>query len=585
MSDAIRTRITQLRSRARGAELGRGVGRLATVLACGLIGWLVIDYWFVVRAFGAGAWDVGTRLVMTAGLLGLVGREAWRGVITEFRRLRDDDELAMRLEGAYPELAGRFISTVQLLRELSQAEHRVASPGLVEALAEETSVQAETVDHRRAWDLRPARRALGFGAVAVIIAVGLASWKPEVASAFFRRLCLMPAHYPTATRIASVTVPAMVGRGDPVVVEVRVDPTSEVPTTVTAVIRGDDGRTSKLRLDRLPIPGEAVFRGTLKQAIEDVAIRPQAGDHHWEAWEPVQVVARPVVRRLAMRLQYPEYLRIPPAELAVGDLEVPAGTVVAVDAEPSRAVIEAAISLAAGVGDPVPAPMELSADGLHATARFTAAENGSWSIGFKTGDGLDSGSPTRWTITAVPDVAPTVTATFPSRDRNVTRVARWPIRFTARDDHGLAGVGLRWQIIPPGVDPETVTAEPGKQEIAGMATAGSEAIAGETWFELASLNLSIGSRVVWWLEAHDRRTPTANLGESQKGTFNVVDPIDEQRRLLETKAELLNTIKDHLKTQKDIQAGVQGVQKAAGGQPATPTQQKPTPTKPAPKPK
>ena len=583
MSDLIRTRISLLRSRAHGAELGRGVGRLVSVLVIGLLAWLVVDYWFVSQVFGAGAWDILARLAMTAGLLGLAGREAWSGLIAEIRRQRHDDELAMRLEQTYPELAGRLISTVQLLRELHHGDaSRVASPGLVEALAEETEERTREVDYRRAWDRSPARKALLTGGALIVLAGGLAAWRSDIAAAFFGRLCFLAAHYPTATRILTVTVPAMVGRGDPAVIEVRVDPASEVPAYVDAVVRGADGRTGNIRLERLPTEGEACFRGSIKQAVEDVSVRPQAGDHRWEAWEEIRVIARPVVRKLTLTSAYPAYLRMPSAQVAIGDLEIPAGSQVEVQAEASRPVVEAALGLAVGAADPEPMAMTLSPDGSTALARFTVLENGAWSINFKASDGIDTANPPRWTITAVPDAAPVVVANFPARERNVTRIARWPIRFTARDDHGVSGVRLRWQVVPPGVEPESATGEPGSQEISGMATVGAESISGETWFDLSPLNLEIGSRVQWWLEVRDHRTPAANVGESHKGTFTVVDPAEERERMLRVKADLLNTVRDHLKIQKDIRDGVQGVQKAVDSPPATP---KPAPKPSSPKPK
>lgn len=566
MSDAIRTRITLLRARARTGETGRHAGRLAAVLVAGLLGWLAVDYWAVTSLFGSGLWDVAARLALTGTLLWLVGREAWGGLLAELRRDRSDDELAMRLEDTHPELAGRLISTVQLMRELEAGNHaKVGSPGLVEALAEEAEASAGGVDHRLAWDLRPAQRALLLGAGLLLAGIALAAWRHDIASAFIRRLACMSAHYPTSTRITAVRVPELVGRGDPVPIEVEVDMTSEVPDKAIAVVRGTDGRTSSLRLERVAVEGKALYRGAIKLAVEDIALRPQAGDHRWESWVAVHVFPRPVVKTLSLKLIQPAYLHQPDSTTTVGDLQVPAGTVVEVEAALSRQVVEATLSSAAGLADAQTVPLTLASDGAHASGRFTAVEDGWWSISLRSADGLTTMSPARWTITAIPDRAPTVIATFPGREKDATRFARWPIRFTARDDHGLAGTRLRWLVVPPGADAESVTGQPGSQDAVGGSTNGSVSTQGEILFDLAPLNLDTGSRVVWWLESRDARTPEANVGVSQRGAFTILDPREMRERMAREQADLLNSIKSVRDKQREARDGVEGARTAAGG--------------------
>lgn len=562
MSDAIRTRIDLLRSRARGAEIARSAGRLVCIIVLGLLGWLACDYWLVTTLFGTGWWDLAARLALTGTLLWLAGREAWTGLAAEIRRHRADDELAMRLEESHPELGGRLISTVQLMRDLEAGEHRkIGSTGLVLALAEDAQERAASVDHRLAWELRPAKRALVWATALLALGIGLAAWRGDIAGAFLRRLAFLSAHYPTSTRILAVRIPELVGRGDPVPVEVEVDPTSEVPEWASVSVRGADGRSSTLRLEKVVADGKTLFRGSLKQAVEDVAFRPLAGDHRWETWIQVHVSPRPAVKTLALRLVLPSYLKQPVQESSTGDLQVPTGTTVEISATLSRAVKQATLSSAIGLGDATTVAMEIGQQGLVATGRFFVTEDGWWSIGLTSADGLDAGNPPRWTVTAIPDRAPSVVATFPPRDKDATRFARWPIRFVTRDDHGVAGVRLRWQVIPPGVDAESVTAVADGIE-AGVVTRGSESTQGEVAFDLGSVNPEVGSRVIWWLEARDARTPQANVSPSQRGTFTILDPAEMRERMIREKAELVDSLKSIRDRQRDTRDGVDGARKA-----------------------
>ncbi len=564
MSDLLRTHIVALRRRARGAELARGLGRLVAILVASLVCWLAIDYWFVATVLGGDGWDVVARLAMSGGVLWLAGREAWRGVIAEWRRQRSDDELAMRLEYAHPDLGGRLISTIQLQRRLaSGGAQAVGSPGLVEALAEETQSRAESLDPRLAWHLQPARSALLLGGVLLLVAILLAAWRSDIAAAFARRLAFLPAHYPTATRILAVSVPALVGRGDPAVIEVEVDSKSDVPDHATAVVRGADGRSATLRLERSDAEGRTLFRGAIAQAIEDLQIRAVAGDHRWEREETMRVVQRPSISALELRLVHPAYLGLPDATSTVGDLQVPAGTRIEVGARFSRAVATAELICTGGSGEGVRSALVLEADGSSGRGAFEAVADGTWSIALTAADGLSTADPPRWTVVATTDRAPSVIVTFPPRDKDASRFARWPLRYTARDDHAIAGLRLRWQVIPAGIDPAAVTSEPASQEVALPAP--GTALQGEVPFDLAPLGLEAGSRVVWWLEARDARSPEPGVGSSLRGTFTILDPRELRERMTREKIDLLNTLKTIRDRQNDAKAGVDGIRKSLDG--------------------
>lgn len=563
MSDAIRTRIDLLRGRVHGAELARTVGRAVTTLVVGLLLWLLVDYWVVTTIFGTGWWDICARLALDGTLAWFVAAELRGGLLAELKRRRHDDELAMRLEATHPELGGRLISTVQLMRDLEAGELRkIGSPGLVEALAEETQAQAESVDHRRAWDIVPAKRAVLIGAVLLLIALGLAIWRHDIAGAFARRLAMLSAHYPTATRITAVKVPALVGRGDPVAVEVEVDPTSRVPAEAEATLRDAEGHVSTMKLERVAgEKGRVLYRGILQQAVEDLTVRLRAGDHRWEQWQNVRVQRRPAVKELKLRLVYPAYLKKAATETSVGDIEVPVGTKVEVRAVLSRAVAKAELALRTGAEAPVPAVLALGNGGAEASGDFTVTSDGSWAIGLVDGDGLDAGDTPHWGIVAVPDRAPTISASFPPRDADVTRVARWPIRYLASDDHGIARIRLRWLVIPPGGDIEAVTGEPGALEAQDGHSDGSVQIHGEIPFDLTPLNLPNDARVVWWLEAQDAKVPDPNVTQSQRGTFTVVDLAEMRERMLRERADLIDSVKGIRDHQREAQDGVDAVRK------------------------
>lgn len=565
LPEGLRAQLDVLGARVRQAERRHAAARLALTITAALVGWLAIDYWVVTGAFGTGAWDYGGRAALTAALIALVVQEARSGLLAALRRERSDDDLAMLLEAAHPALDGRYISTVQLVRELNEgAATRVASPVLVQALAEDTEHRTATVDPQSAWDVQPAKRVAGWAAAAAVVVIALAAWRHDITGAFLRRFIFLAAQYPTATRILSVEAPGLVGRGDPVVITVAVDATSEVPPQAEAAVRTADGSPATVRLERVEgdaPAGSVLFRGSFPQAVEDLRIRPRAGDHRWNDWLAVRVLRRPAVKDLALHLDYPGYLKRPAGDSAVGDLDVPVGTRITVKARLSRPVAKATLAIKRGATAPEDAAMALTGDNGAAEGSFTVDADGAWSINLVDAEGLDAGQPPVWTIVARPDRAPTITVSFPPRDLDVTRMARWPIRFTAADDHGVARVQLRWRVVPPDGDIETATGEPAAAVVTGATSSGSSPFKGEHAFDLAPLNCAAGSRVVWWLEAEDARTPQSNVTASRRGVFTVIDAAEMRERLMQERQELLNAVKELRDRQKEARDGVEDVRK------------------------
>lgn len=567
MSDAIRTRIALVRGRDSAVSRLHLGGRVTVALALALLAWFLCDWQLVTRLFGAGSWDIAARLALWIGGAMLVWRYALAALVRELKRRRSDDEMAMRLEYAFPVLGGRLISTVQLTRTLAAGDRQaVGSPGLVEALAEDTEQRVADLDARLAIPALPARKAVFAGVLALLAVAALAAWKPAFALTAAGRLAFLPWQYPTATRIAAVRVPHLVARGDPVLIEVEVDPTSDVPAQAWAVVRLGDGRTQEVKLERAgEAEGRPLYRGSLKQAIEDVSLRPRAGDARWSRWEDVTVQQRPAVRQLRLKLSFPAYLGKAATETSVGDLQVPVGTQVAVEAVFSRAVTTGSLVISVAGTDQAPQALTLGDQGGSGTGTFTVEADGTWTISLATSEGLTSGDPVRFTISAQPDRAPSVAVSFPPRDRDVTRFARWPVRWTARDDHGIAAGAIRYRIVPPGADPEAVTTEPGRVAIPEMTSDSAGAKTGESWFDLGQMPLEPGSRVLWWVEAADRRTPEANVGRSPQGVFNVLDPDEMLERMRREKADLLNTLKQLRDRQKEARDASDAVRKAGGG--------------------
>ncbi len=562
MSDPIQTRIGALRQRILIAEAAYGVAWVIMWSLALFAVWLVVDYWFVTAWF-RGGWDLAIRLVLVPLVLAAIGFGAWRKCIQPLRRHRSDDEIAMRIECAYPELDGIFISALQLGQRLANRDRTsppAASLGLIQACVEQGQERAASVDYRRGCDVDRSRRAAILAGCVLSLAIVLAILRSDIASAAIARFVLLQRQYPTDTRIVAVRVPALVAAGDQLPIEIEVDEASKIPEDASAEVRTADGGAATVHLRRITDPGPVRFRGMFERTIADVTVRPHAGDHVWPQAILVGVRPRPSVGGLSITCIPPEYLGMPAFTSESGDIRVHVGSRIEVRARFSTAVRSSTIAVRPRTGDPAEAEMRIQdGTGMSADGAFTADADGTWSIHLVGADDLGGDDPPRWTITVIPDKDPVVAVTFPGREQDATPNAMWPVRYRAKDDHGLSAVRIRWQSSPRGGD--AATGRSGVIELP-MRQLGTEDLVGEAEFDLTGLALYPGMRLTWWIEAADRRTPTPGIGSSPKSVFSILDPAELREKMARSRKELAESLKHLRDGQDETKAGVEGILKS-----------------------
>ena len=107
----IQGKLRALRTRLRGFFLIDGLSRLAAVAVAVLAVCILFDWLTSPRLPGFMRWAM-----LFCGL-GLVGYVIWRRLVAPLRIRLTEDDMAIAVERANPQLADRLISTVQLARE------------------------------------------------------------------------------------------------------------------------------------------------------------------------------------------------------------------------------------------------------------------------------------------------------------------------------------------------------------------------------------------------------------------------------------------------------------------------------------
>jgi hypothetical protein len=584
MSDVILDRLDEVRRRLRRVHLMAGVFQSLLALLGLLAAFFILDWLVLSRTLEGGGGDQAARAVLLLAVLGLFGWVVARTIVKELRTERDDDQIALRVERRHPELRGRLISTVQLTRDAD--DDSAVSSDMIAALEEETVSFSEALDFGSIINRTVLKRAGMAALFLVALAGSLGWWRRDYAHALMARLALTRAAYPTATSIVSVSPKdAAVGRGEPVTIEIALDPQRQVPDDASATIQMSTGKAaaSQLKLARvLDAPaGQAIFRGTIDQALEDFEFRPAAGDARWASWEKVRVRQRPALKSLNVACAYPKYLGKADDASAIGDLRVPVGTVVKIQAALTKPVKEATLTLRQlvrgedGVTKEQQSTQPMTLDGGHgqASVSLTIENNGGYAIALKDDEGFTNTTPISFTISAIPDRAPTVSIQFPTADKSATKYARWPVKFTIRDDHGIAKAWLKYVI----TDPDA--AGQGQEAGQALATASTKAAAsakampidlgqgveaqftGQVVFDLNQTGAAENQRVTYWIEAADNREPQPNISASPKYNFTIVDLATMKEQFERDRAEAIQAVKSLREKEKDTRDSVDAVRK------------------------
>lgn len=419
------------------------------------------------------------RAAELAALLAGGAAWAWLRVIPALRFRPPLVEVALRLERGSPEAAGKLATGTEI--ELSAtpdgARRGEGVSAAFAALAVERAGEVATVAAPHRVDVRPARRALGLAAIALVAATALALLSPATARIALLRLVtpFSDVQWPARTMVepamagtvhprgAALALRARAVRGDPVRMRVEAeyrllrDGSGEWRTvTLTAQ---PDGTFERL-VDSDADAAEVVFR------TEDMETLPVT----------VRLLPPPSVVSATVRAEPPAYLRgvVEPREAELGD-----GTDRRATLSPP-VLAGSRITLVARMEGTAPPPEEPEAraawlaravslgdgDGTAGSVEFTAipGDDGgaTWTIGWEAfgrgvlelrpegAEGIAATQRIAFEVPTVEDAPPAVAIVRPESDESVTAAAVPELVAEARDDLGVTRMWMEIAVVRDG---------------------------------------------------------------------------------------------------------------------------------------
>lgn len=521
-------RIAAVRRKERRVVFFEGLCKSAVALVAALLTYFLLD-WLSDLPYAA-------RLIFAGCGAAFVSYVVYRYLVRELRRIEDDDEIALRVEGRNLELRGRLISTLQLTRA-SKTGVYAGSPELIAALEEETVRMSEPLDFFRIISTEMLAR---FGiAAGVVVAINTALMIkfPEDFRALGERLVKPHAHYPTKTRIKYIKASgggfeeklfppeseaALVPRGEELQIEVTVDESGIPPASPDNVLNFKSlARGTVTPIELAPLRG-AIFKGTLAKTLEDMELTVRLGDARSDPLK-VRVLTRPEVDVAAsgecVHYVYPDYiLKNNPQEKnpepeRFGGLSALAGSTAQMRFIATKPLASAKFERNDGTVINFEKKVELrvlpATEKAPATtenvewwelARLPIEKNGSFHVSLTDVDGLtNSQPPVEYAIEARPDLPPTIKLLKPTRDLTVTPVAKLNVTFQARDDWGLRTVWLVYRLQTEGQGENTAEVRRIERDVPHEKTPPPVSF---TW-DISALSVKPGDQIVFWMEADD----------------------------------------------------------------------------------
>ncbi len=387
-------------------------------------------------------------LLAMGGAVALAMPLAWWAHHWLLRR-RDARELARLVQRHFPRLGDRLLGAV----ELTRGEHPDASPALLRAALRQVARETEKYAFEEAVPRRALRRWATVLAVTGVILLAGTLLAPQALRQSLRRWLFPVADIERYTLVSLAELPEewIVPHGEPFEIACAVEAQSRWrPPTASARIGSQAAVETPVR------DGRALFAFPGQIAEAPLVIR--IGDATWQL--RIIPLHRPELLSIEARVEWPDYLRRPPERRPAeqGRLTLLEGSRVTFEGRVSRTLERATVA--------PNEPQDAAAEGLHVDAdRFVSETRamGDWMMGFAAGAANRAGLTFRWRdihafeavrpyrlwLSQVSDQPPSIAVDGAYGTHLMLESETLALTIRAGDDHGLAGMGVLWEMATP----------------------------------------------------------------------------------------------------------------------------------------
>ena len=356
-------------------------------------------------------------------------RQGW-GKLQAFHATR----VAKQVEKANGGMDSLLVTAVEF-------EERGAAPGtsadMWQLAVSQAQKAAADVEPRKVVKLgelkKPLQLAGGILAVFVLIAILNGSFLAAGLGRLFTPWLDIP--YPTDTKIHLGEGELVIKEGAPADVGIRLS--GEIPKTAKLAIQTGKGRPREIEID--VVDGLATYK--LASASRDFSYRVKAGDARSD-WRSVRVIKAPRLAKVAVALDFPDYIERETQTVEALTLTVPEQTKVGWKLTLDSPIRKATLHRD-GEED---LPLEIGEDGRTLTLAETANASRGYSFSWtEDTHGFDFTSP-RYFLQVASDQVPRIELTKP--ETNLVALLNRPLQLAVRaqDDHGIGATTITYRV-------------------------------------------------------------------------------------------------------------------------------------------
>jgi hypothetical protein len=445
----------------------------------------------------------------------------------------DDDRIALMVEDAEPAFRTRLIASIQLARP--GAVPAGGSTSLARAMIAQAEAIAGPIDFARVIKTDRLLRVAALAGLTLLLGLASFVYAADVARDLLQRsLFLSDIPVPRNTRVYPITGDLLVARGDTVEILALADGTTPPDDKRRLVIRtlpdqkAEPARTQTFNMERLDTDadparaahvesvlaashpkaprtadklksGAPVYAATIENVQESFEYRARLNDGESPGRYTVKVLPRPAITRVQARQTYPAYTGRPPEDRALGDLSLLQGSKLQLTITTNKRLRPGgnAVHL---VGSDKDLPLTLdSASPQRLTGEIDLPKGTTgFSINLTDEFGLKSKDPAIYRVDLIPDKAPTVRVTLPTRKEVLlVRDARHRVAFEAADDFAIATASIKYRL---NEGPEQAI----KLDLKGQRPRSFPAA--YDWRLTDVQSATEGSVIEYWVEVEDTRT-------------------------------------------------------------------------------
>jgi len=500
-------RLSQLIRRARLVMLVKGLLAVVSMAVLLLLLGMAVDASVTI-------FTIAPRVLLSGCLLAGLLASIYLFLVRPLQRSFSLTGIARMIELRHPELEERLSSAVELLTT-SDATELKGSAVLIAELANQASGQALTVDPRREFSFRAARRVFTIMLVlSGVLTVTMMLW-PQQAMRLVNRLVVPFANADNMRAVDMVVTPGntTVPLGDSLRIGLAV-PDLRVQKSRLLIV-GTDGVETSIPMQAIDKDrqGRPSFTITIPTVEEEFRYRIYAGGALTRYYQVV-VVPRPAVQQLIVHYDYPEYTLKPDFtdNDSSGDIVGPLGTEVTVIADVNTGLQKAVLLV-----DDHPVAVGKSVGGESGRAyswTFSLTEQmiagRRWSLELVDQHRFKNWGQ-KYYIKAQRDRSPTVRVVKPTgRQLRMKRNDLLPIGYLVDDDYGVA----RADVLTVIDDAETAASPITLRGI----VIGKQS--GQTVLNLGRMELSAASKLTVQLRVQDNLPE--NLDGPQQGLSHVI---------------------------------------------------------------